>query len=282
MRSRIDADGARELTLRMRRHDADSVAIEVQDTGVGIRRRRRCRACSSSASRPRRTATGSACTPAPFSPRNCRASCWRSARAPAAARASSSGFPGTRRKSENTRRKTGRGGTRAAPRVCLTPVTSTGGNSMATDSEPVSERIRAGCRKRSSASTPTTTSPRSSSPASSTSCTKEVAAKMSGVLESLVIDVEHDHNTRETARRVAKMYVTEVFRGRYVPHAPRHRISQRLASQRADDHGADHGAQRLQPSPVSDHGPAVDRRDAERAFEPDRAVEVFARSPTGS
>jgi GTP cyclohydrolase I len=47
--------------------------------------------------------------------------------------------------------------------------------------------------------------------------TKEVAAKMSGVLESLVIDVEHDHNTRETARRVAKMYVSEVFRGRFVP-----------------------------------------------------------------
>jgi GTP cyclohydrolase IA len=50
--------------------------------------------------------------------------------------------------------------------------------------------------------------------------TKEVAAKMTGVLESLVIDVEHDHNTRETARRVAKMYVHEVFRGRYVS-APR-------------------------------------------------------------
>ena len=47
--------------------------------------------------------------------------------------------------------------------------------------------------------------------------TKEVAAKMSGVLESLVIDVEHDHNTQDTARRVARMYVSEVFRGRYVP-----------------------------------------------------------------
>jgi GTP cyclohydrolase I len=46
---------------------------------------------------------------------------------------------------------------------------------------------------------------------------KEVAAKMSAVLQSLVIDVEHDHNSRETARRVAKMYVSEVFRGRYVP-----------------------------------------------------------------
>lgn len=46
---------------------------------------------------------------------------------------------------------------------------------------------------------------------------KEVCDKMTGVLESLVIDIEHDHNTRETARRVAKMYVTEVFKGRYVP-----------------------------------------------------------------
>ena len=47
--------------------------------------------------------------------------------------------------------------------------------------------------------------------------TREVEARMAGVLESLVIDVEHDHNTQETARRVAKMYVNEVFRGRYVP-----------------------------------------------------------------
>jgi len=47
--------------------------------------------------------------------------------------------------------------------------------------------------------------------------TKEVCEKMTAVLESLVIDIESDHNTRETARRVAKMYVNEVFRGRYVP-----------------------------------------------------------------
>jgi GTP cyclohydrolase IA len=46
---------------------------------------------------------------------------------------------------------------------------------------------------------------------------KEVCQKMTGVLESLVIDIEHDHNTRESARRVAKMYVTEVFKGRYLP-----------------------------------------------------------------
>jgi GTP cyclohydrolase I len=44
----------------------------------------------------------------------------------------------------------------------------------------------------------------------------EVAAKMHEVLESLVIDTESDHNTRDTAARVAKMYLTEVFRGRYV------------------------------------------------------------------
>jgi GTP cyclohydrolase I len=47
--------------------------------------------------------------------------------------------------------------------------------------------------------------------------TREVCEKMAAVLESLVIDVENDHNTRETARRVARMYVNEVFRGRYVP-----------------------------------------------------------------
>ena len=45
----------------------------------------------------------------------------------------------------------------------------------------------------------------------------EVASKMKALLESLVIDTESDHNTQDTARRVAKMYLTEVFRGRYVP-----------------------------------------------------------------
>lgn len=48
----------------------------------------------------------------------------------------------------------------------------------------------------------------------------EVAGKMKGVLESLVIDTEGDHNTQDTARRVAKMYLNEVFRGRYVPAPP--------------------------------------------------------------
>lgn len=44
----------------------------------------------------------------------------------------------------------------------------------------------------------------------------EVTHQMQGVLDSLVIDTETDHNTRNTARRVAKMYLNEVFRGRYV------------------------------------------------------------------
>ena len=45
----------------------------------------------------------------------------------------------------------------------------------------------------------------------------EVEAKMQDVLKALVIDTESDHNTNETAKRVAKMFLTEVFRGRYVP-----------------------------------------------------------------
>jgi GTP cyclohydrolase I len=43
----------------------------------------------------------------------------------------------------------------------------------------------------------------------------EVAERFQGVLSSLVIDTDHDHNTKETARRVAKMFVKETFGGRY-------------------------------------------------------------------
>src|SRR5262245_23029925 len=43
----------------------------------------------------------------------------------------------------------------------------------------------------------------------------EVQDKMQEVLNALVIDTESDHNTQQTARRVAKMFLTEVFRGRY-------------------------------------------------------------------
>ena len=46
----------------------------------------------------------------------------------------------------------------------------------------------------------------------------EVEAKMQGVLDSMVIDTANDHNSQATARRVAKMYLKEVFAGRY--HQP--------------------------------------------------------------
>ena len=48
----------------------------------------------------------------------------------------------------------------------------------------------------------------------------EVEKKMRAVLEALVIDIESDHNTQETARRVTKMYLTEVFGGRYIAPPP--------------------------------------------------------------
>ena len=45
----------------------------------------------------------------------------------------------------------------------------------------------------------------------------EVEGEFKRVLNALVIDTQNDHNTQDTARRVAKMYVREVFGGRYVP-----------------------------------------------------------------
>jgi GTP cyclohydrolase I len=48
----------------------------------------------------------------------------------------------------------------------------------------------------------------------------EVQAKLQSVLDALVIDTTSDHNTQDTAKRVAKMFLTEVFRGRYVPMPP--------------------------------------------------------------
>lgn len=45
---------------------------------------------------------------------------------------------------------------------------------------------------------------------------QEVEGRIEDLLESLVIDTKGDHNTRETAKRIAKMYLREVFAGRYV------------------------------------------------------------------
>jgi GTP cyclohydrolase I len=44
---------------------------------------------------------------------------------------------------------------------------------------------------------------------------KEVQEAFQEVLNALVIDTENDHNTRNTAKRVAKMYVREIFGGRF-------------------------------------------------------------------
>ncbi len=49
---------------------------------------------------------------------------------------------------------------------------------------------------------------------------EEVATAVRGVLRAMVIDIDSDHNTHETANRVAKMYLREVFSGRYLPQPP--------------------------------------------------------------
>ncbi len=48
----------------------------------------------------------------------------------------------------------------------------------------------------------------------------EVSGKLQGVLESLVIDTTSDHNTEDTAQRVARMFINEVFSGRYSEMPP--------------------------------------------------------------
>jgi GTP cyclohydrolase I len=46
---------------------------------------------------------------------------------------------------------------------------------------------------------------------------QEVGDRVQALLESLIIDTDGDHNTRGTATRVARMFLHEVFRGRYHP-----------------------------------------------------------------
>ena len=80
---------------------------------------------------------------------------------------------------------------------------------------PVSERIRyrlvsAGCRHHANDNIAAYIEP-----GELDALQAEVQAKMQGVLQSLVIDTDSDHNTQETAKRVAKMFVREVFAGRY-------------------------------------------------------------------
>ncbi|WEY37687.1 GTP cyclohydrolase I [Paraburkholderia sp. SUR17] len=48
----------------------------------------------------------------------------------------------------------------------------------------------------------------------------EVAVHIANALRAMVIDVDNDHNTRDTAKRIAKMYLREVFAGRYESAPP--------------------------------------------------------------
>jgi len=80
---------------------------------------------------------------------------------------------------------------------------------------PVSERIRyrlvsAGCRHHANDNIAAYIEP-----GELDALQDEVQARMQAVLQSLVIDTDSDHNTQETAKRVAKMFIREVFAGRY-------------------------------------------------------------------
>lgn len=88
-------------------------------------------------------------------------------------------------------------------------------NAPAADA-PVSERIRyrlvsAGCRHHANDNIAAFIEP-----GELDALQEEVQARMQAVLQSLVIDTDSDHNTQETAKRVAKMFLREVFAGRYV------------------------------------------------------------------
>jgi GTP cyclohydrolase I len=85
------------------------------------------------------------------------------------------------------------------------------------DDAPVSERIRyrlmsAGCRHHANDNIAEFIRP-----GELVALQAEVQAQLQGVLRALVIDTDSDHNTQETAKRVAKMFVREVFAGRYLP-----------------------------------------------------------------
>jgi len=87
-------------------------------------------------------------------------------------------------------------------------------NTPASDA-PVSERIRyrlvsAGCRHHANDNIADFIEP-----GELDALQAEVQARMQEVLKALVIDTDSDHNTQDTAKRVAKMFLREVFAGRY-------------------------------------------------------------------
>jgi GTP cyclohydrolase I len=88
------------------------------------------------------------------------------------------------------------------------------------DGQPVSARIRARLQKSKKRFHANDNISAFLEPGDLDALLAEVEGKFKGVLESLVIDTTSDHNTQDTARRVAKMYLTEVFRGRYAEAPP--------------------------------------------------------------
>ena len=42
-----------------------------------------------------------------------------------------------------------------------------------------------------------------------------IKSAVDDLLKALLIDVENDHNTKDTAQRITKMYIEEIFKGRY-------------------------------------------------------------------
>ncbi|MCS6997121.1 MAG: GTP cyclohydrolase I [Casimicrobiaceae bacterium] len=83
------------------------------------------------------------------------------------------------------------------------------------NSQPVSERIRARLRAAKQRFHANDNIADFLEPGELELLQEEVEQRVRELLRSLVIDTDSDHNTQETARRVAKMYLHEVFRGRY-------------------------------------------------------------------
>ena len=78
---------------------------------------------------------------------------------------------------------------------------------------------------------------------------EEVVEQVRGLLKTLVIDVDNDHNTAETAERVAKMYLHEVFKGRYHPQPKVASFPQRERAGRDLHRWSHHGT--LPPAPTT-------------------------------
>lgn len=93
-------------------------------------------------------------------------------------------------------------------------------NQAAATDRPVSDRIRNRLRQARKRFNANDNIAEAIAPGELDLLLEEVATKMRGVLDSLVIDIDNDHNTQDTARRVAKMYLNEVFHGRYRPAPP--------------------------------------------------------------